>query len=105
LDRPCLGNDLIDKIPPEEIGEELSSDPGERKGMNLLRRNSPKDLLQEMLNGLKGLPPQTGVMLFQDLVLVVHDDGIRTDRTNINTQIKLLHSLGPSGRRLNKNTT
>jgi hypothetical protein len=42
---------------------------------------------------LERLPLDSGVMLLQHLLLIIHDDGIGTDRANIDTQIESLHPL------------
>jgi hypothetical protein len=64
--------------------------------MKLFRGNPSEDLLQYPLDGLEGLPLGACVMFLQHIPMIVHDDGIRADGSDINAQIKQLHLLRPT---------
>jgi hypothetical protein len=96
LDRPGLGNNLIDEISTQEFGEEFPSGASKRDRMKLFERNPLKNLLQHPLNGQEGLPLDACVMFLQHLPMIVQDNGICADGSDIDTQIKQLHLLPPT---------
>jgi hypothetical protein len=96
LNRPGLGNNLIDEFSPQEFGEEFSSGASKRDRMKSFGGNPLKNLLQYPLNGQEGLPLGACIMFLQHLPTIVHDDGIRADGSDINAQIKQLHLLRPT---------
>lgn len=61
--------------------------------MKLLKRNPLEDLFQYLLNGLEGLALDTCVMLFEHMPMIVHDDRVGADGSDINAQIKRFHLL------------
>jgi hypothetical protein len=58
LNRLCLGDDLVDEIATQELGEKLSPDPRERE----LLEEFAGDFLKYLLNGLKGLAADAGIV-------------------------------------------
>jgi hypothetical protein len=46
-------------------------------------RNPLKNLIQNLFNGLKRLALEAGVMLFDEFLAVIEDDGIGANRANI----------------------
>jgi hypothetical protein len=51
--------------------------------MKLFEWNPLEDFFQYLLNRLERLTLDSGIMLLQHFPMIIHDDGIGTDRTDI----------------------
>jgi len=83
LDGFSLGDNLVDEISPQNLREKLSSDPCKRERMKLFNGNPLEDLFQYPLNGWERLSFDPGIMFLQHFPMIIQDDGIGTDRTDI----------------------
>ncbi len=79
LNTPRLGDDLVDKFAPQKLGQELSSNAGKIGARDLFPGNSTQKVLQDPQDGSQRLPFCSGIVFFEDALLLVNNNRVRAD--------------------------
>ena len=78
-----LGDDLVDKLCAQKLGDELPCRARDRHTLDPLGRDTGEYFGQDIQRGLQGLPLGAGVMFFNHLLLFIDQNCIGTYRPNI----------------------